>query len=331
MKSWWADRERLGDYADRFALRRSFNPSGDSYGFFDVASFNGRRIPVLGVVQEMKFDSLKSCSPDSMRDQMRAFILRYFMRISSFQRPEAYATERVCLPTAPERIGFGYSQHFYKFFGAEEAAAFSPEMAYEIVDLRDLFWKYEWILVKVDLYSFYLRFRPFGPNGLNLEAPLSESTYLVLTRDFIVDESSKQDGVIGRYGFGYALVKNPTPQLLAYGPGEFDLGFKTFEFTVLENGDTYVRMAFAINRPNRILNLPIDPVFTFIDAANLLTGGVAARRLCISRRELETTFLVQHYGQHYDMIVGALSTWSQLSDWLDERNLPDWVIKGTIA
>jgi len=46
---------------------------------------------------------------------------------------------------------------------------------------------------------------------------------------------------------------------------------------------------------------------------------------------METTFMVQHYGQHYDMIVGARSTWSQLDDWLDERNLPGWVIKGTIA
>jgi len=166
----------------------------------------------------MKFDSMKSSSPDRVRDQMSEFVLRYLMRISSFLFHDAYTTERVCLPTGPERIGFGYTQHLYKLLGAEQAAAFPPEMANQIIDLRELFWKYEWILVKVDLYSFYLRFRPFGPGAPSLEAPLRESTYLVLTRDFMLDDSSKQDRVIGRYGFGYAMVKNPEPRLLAYGP-----------------------------------------------------------------------------------------------------------------
>lgn len=331
LKSWWEERERMADYADRFELRRSFNPGGGSYGFFDLASIGGKRIPVLGVVQEMKFDTLKLGSPNRLREQMREFILRYFMRVSSFKRPDAYAGAGACRPLGPERIGFGYSQHYYKLYGAERAAAFPSDMANAIIDLRELSSKYEWILVNVDLYSFYLRFQPFGSDRPILEAPLSESTYLVLTRDFIVDESRRHDGIIGRFGFGYALIKNPTASLLAYGPGEFDLGFKSFEFTIFENGDSWVRMAFTTNRPSKIFNLPVDPVFTLIDLANLLTRGLAARRYCISRRELETNFLVQHFTQHYDMIVGALSTWSQVDDWLDEGSLPQWVVTGMAA
>jgi hypothetical protein len=75
----------------------------------------------------------------------------------------------------------------------------------------------------------------------------------------------------------------------------------------------------------------VDPVFAFIDAMNLLTAGAAARLFCVSHRDLETGFMVQHFMQHYDMIVGALSTWSQIHDWLDEAALPDWVKHGTVA
>jgi len=330
LKQWWEQRERYQNYPDRFDLRRSFNPAGASYGFFDTAPLSGGDEPVLGMVQEMRFDTAKAGPPDRMRDELRQFVLQYLMRLSSFKEPEAYSTAKSCGRTPPELAGFGYSQLYYKLFGAVSVSAFSPELKTRIVDLRETLSTYEWILLHVDLYSFNLRFQPFGPDALNLMLPLAESTYLVLNRDFLIDDSTEHDDVIGRYGFGYAVIKNPKERILAWGPGEFDVGFQNFEFTILSNGESSVRMAFVVNRPRRIFNAAVDPVYTFIDAANLLTAGAAARLWCISRRELEIRFMAQHYIQHYDMILGALSTWSQVRDWLDESQIPRWVLTGKV-
>src|SRR5262249_34373352 len=184
------------------------NPSGDSYGFFDVAEWDGAEVPVLGMVQEMKFDTAKCGSPDRVRREVRQFVLAYLMRVSSFRRPDAYAGAKPCIPANPERTGFGYSQYFYKPFGGD-AAAFPSTSRRRIVDLREYSTTYEWVLMRVKLYSFNLRFSPLGTDIPNLIVPLSESTYLVVNRDFVIDESVAREGSIGRYGFGYALVENP--------------------------------------------------------------------------------------------------------------------------
>src|SRR5258705_9589976 len=83
---WWEEREAHRDYAERFDLRRSFNPAGESFGFFDVAELGNKRVAVQGVVQEMKFDTPKLGPPERMRDQLRQFVLGYFMRVSSVKR-----------------------------------------------------------------------------------------------------------------------------------------------------------------------------------------------------------------------------------------------------
>jgi len=125
-------------------------------------------------------------------------------------------------------------------------------------------------------------------------------------------------------------------------------------------------MAFVSNRPDRIANVAIDPiewgfrfadlfslgmtsrlfgpfrdalgrlplrgafdpVYTLVDLANALSGEQAAQRWCISREQLEKDFLVRHFMQHYQAIVGSLLTWRQIPDWLDEARLPEWVVRG---
>ena len=75
-------------------------------------------------------------------------------------------------------------------------------------------------------------------------------------------------------------------------------------------------------------NITVDPVTAYITAANALTGNYAADALCISMEELEKLFLVQHFQQHYQTIVGSLETWRRFPDWLDQKSLPAWVISG---
>jgi hypothetical protein len=77
--------------------------------------------------------------------------------------------------------------------------------------------------------------------------------------------------------------------------------------------------------------ISFDPVFTGIDLLNLATLGQAARRLCISREQLEKLFLIFHYDQYYTMMTGSLLTWRQIADWRDEASLPEWVLSGRSA
>jgi hypothetical protein len=332
LKGWWEAREQADDFSDRFPLRRNVNPAAESYGFFDVAPAGGESRPILGMLQDFRFDTQKAGSPFRLRAEMREFVLRYLMRVSDFRLPSAYSDAGPCNSTAIEEQGFGYSQLFYKLSATGEIGRFPDETKYEVIDLRDLSWKYEWILLKVDLFDFTLHFQPFGFDRPRLLLPLPESTYVLVTRHFITDDDSEIGDTIGRYGFGYAILKNPIPsRYLAWGPGEFDIGFQAFDFRVQRNGDTSVRMPFVVNRPAKILNFTLDPISTLIDLSNLFTSGAAATRFCISHRALETDFLAQHFLQHYTMIAGALSTWSQVADWLDEGALPEWVKRGVLG
>ena len=74
-----------------------------------------------------------------------------------------------------------------------------------------------------------------------------------------------------------------------------------------------------------------DPVSVGVELINRMTGGFVARELCISKNQLERIFLTKHFEQHYDMMVGSLSTWRRISDWRDEGSIPDWVKIGESA
>jgi hypothetical protein len=266
------------------------------------------------------------------------------------------------------RAGFGYSQHYYKLRGSGVVGRFPGEQEFAVIDLREIGEKYDWVVLKVRIFDFNLTFTLPGPTPLQLVLPLAEESYLVLSRDFVADEDRPGAGVSGRYGFGYAFLKSPAGRdPIAYGPGHFEAAFKLIQFNLLDSGEVRVRMAFVANRPERVLNLSIapvdwgfgladllsfgwtsrvfapiksaldrlplrlggfDPINTYVTLANLLSGGGAAKDLCISQEQLDRDFLVQHVKQHYQMIVGSLLTWRQIPDWLDANGLPDWVRTG---
>jgi hypothetical protein len=310
---------------------------------------------------------------------MREFVLRYFMRVSDFREPEGYA-ELGRHPSSgwPELLswcpredvslkGFGFEQLYYKRRGTGEVGKFSAQERFAIVDLREIGRTYDWIVVKVCIFDFNFRFRPFGSGNPQIVVPLQEDSFLVLTRDFIQEQDDPEPGVLGRYGLGYAFIKNPSEGVLAFGPGEFDAAIERIDFEVRENGQTRVAMAFVANRPERLVNfsfdpfglglriadfaslglasrlfgpfwraldgiprprLELDPVYAYVDVMNLLTGGAAAEELCISRDQLDREFLVKHFMQHYQTVAGSLATWRLVRDWLDVASLPEWAIHG---
>jgi hypothetical protein len=387
IKKWWEQTEATHSYADRFETVNTFNRPDRSFAFFDQALLNGQPQPVMGDVIELFYDRPKAPTEPAasawMRDQIREFILHYFMRISDFRRPQAYVSPTHpapppwlrplswCPEAYPAQRGFGYEQYYYKLRDSGQVGKFPEAERFAIVDLRELEQKYEWIVLRVRIFDFNLTFRPLGQELPQVVVPLREHQWVVMSRDFILNEDYPEPGVLGAYGYGYAVFTNPADQsLLAYGPGYFDTGFTLFNFRVLASGETCVQLVFVVNRPTRILNLsfnPVtwsftladlvsfglpsrlfaplqamfaqlpgmgsgpDPVFSIIDMANLFTRGLAAQELCISRDDLEKAFLVQHFMQNYDLIVGSLQTWRQIPNWLDSAALPAWVVTGRNA
>jgi hypothetical protein len=375
LKRWWEQKNATGEYQERFSLIRDIHQPLSSFGFFDEALVGGRPLAVMGVVEEMIFDQPKQAPPERIRDEFREFLLRYFMRVSAFEKPTAYsdpgqpppATYQPGLSWCPwdkaQKRGFGFSQLYYQRVGSGAPGKFSRRDEFAIVDLRDIGPQYDWIMCKVRIYDFKLRFRPSGPRGPTLELPLKEHNYLVLSRDFVTCRDDPEPGVLGEYGLGYGLLRDTgEDSVFAYGPGRFCAGFQLINFRILASGESRARLVFVVNRPHRILDVTLDPVdwgfrlanfFSFgltsrlfapaqfllerlplrvsgldpvsayVALANLLTGGLAGEQLCVSRQQLEKDFLVQHFLQHYGLIVGSLRTWRQVPDWLDEAALPE--------
>jgi len=265
-------------------------------------------------------------------------------------------------------MGFGYSQHYYKLRGSGLVGKFPAGEEFAIVDLREIGEKYEWVVAKVSIFDFNISFRLGGPGSPQLVFPLKEENYLIISGDFITCKDEPGEGLLGEFGLGYSLINYTTDRsIFTYGPGRFEAGFQLIRFRMLEGGAIRVQLVFVANRPDRITNVDIDlvdwsfrladlfslgsasqifapvrdaleqlplrlngfdPVLTYVSLANLLTGGQAAQDLCISRERLEKDFLIKHFMQHYQMIVGTLLVWRQIPDWLDTAALPDWVITG---
>lgn len=381
LKRWFDATESIDGFADRFHVVREFNASDASFGFYDRVDLGGgRQIPVMGTVDNSTFDRPKQATSTLVRDELREFVLRYFMRVSDYRQPQAYVTEQEiratsgyvaglswCTGRQSSDVGFGFTQHYYKLRDTGAVGKFHRREHWTIVDLREIGARYEWIVLKVRIFNFNMTFRVLGSERAKLVLPLIEESYLVLSSDFVLNETDPEPGVLGKYGFGYAFVRNESAGLLAYGPGEFEAAIELIQFHVLASGETRAHLVFVVNRPDRIVNAtldpvalsfgaadlmslgavstvlgpikaalerlplrigPFDPISAYVTVANQLTSGLAAEDLCISREQLEKDFLVQHFMQHYQMLTGALLTWRRIPNWLDRDALPKPIITG---
>jgi hypothetical protein len=369
LKNWFAAAERANGFDQRFDLTRSFHRPETSYAFFGrLFTQEGGVLPVMGAVEEMFYDQTRTpndrrlASAHWMKEQVREFVLRYFLRISSFRPPEAYWKPEA----RADREGLGYIQLFAKPRGGDKIVRFASASQQTMVDVREIGPVYDWTVAKVQIFDFSFLV-PLIRDRAGMQFELHEDSYLILSPEFVVDIEEPATGVLGEYGFGYAFIRNPVPGPLAFGPGEFEAAYKTFVFRVLETGEVQLRMEFVVNRPSAALrvslnpakwgmaladaltfgrhaqaldrakraveaapgaSLHFDPVYPAIDLMNFLTGGYASREWGISRDALDRLFLLQHFHQHYRTVVGSLLNWRQIPNWLDTRNLPRWVVTG---
>ncbi|MGA2212236.1 MAG: hypothetical protein ABSH31_03080 [Bryobacteraceae bacterium] len=383
LKAWYEKASSDGTFAQRFDLARTENRPDQGFGFFDAIEIQGETKPVMGNYQEMFYDQPGAISAFddrqtlAWRKQVREFVLHYFMRVSSFSEPTAHIDSGYpdpsgylaglswCQPAARQQQGFGFSQLYCKSRDTGEILKFPAHERHAIVDLREVVKRYEWVILRVEIFDFELKVEPLGQGGPGVVLNLAEASYLVLAPEFVIDRETPGEAIRGRYGFGYAFIRNPKPGINAYGAGEFDAAFESIEFDVAATGKITVRIAFVSNRPEQVTNMKVnplqwayslantaslglaerllpgvkdalptfglgnfDPVNAYISLANTLTAGQAADMLCISRDQLDKRFLLQHFTQHYQTMVGSLMTWRQIPDWLDAKSLPLWVVTG---
>lgn len=369
-KRWLREKQASDSYTQKFPLVRTFNHPVTAFGFLDNINVDGTETPIMGSVSEETYDWVKPKGSTARCEEFREFVLRYFLRISDFRLPEAFASqqrsslpfmlEQLCWCMKPRntRAGFGYSQLYYKTTAGHKAGVFPDHARFRIVDLRDIGPKFEWVVLKVCIFDFDLGVGPFGKSGPEVRIPLNEESLVIISPEFVYDNTSCEPGIAGEFGFGYAVLQPSSRSLVAYGPGQFELGFSQFVFRILDTGEITIRRTFVVNRPSRILNIPlnplrfaemaanllaptqsarscflgpdfnIDPVFGFVALANALTLGFAGRVCCVSREQLERQMLVRHFMQDYQMIVGSLNTWRQIPDWKETASLPQWIVSG---
>ncbi len=253
-------------------------PEDTSYGFFDKVELSSAgEVPINGNVQEMFYDEPKTPADykgnvgEWMNQQVREFILRYFMRISDFRQPEPVAEEHPAAPPglgflsqfpkqAKDITGFGFSQLLYKRQGSDTAEKFSEAEGDKIVDLRRFAEELDWMVLKNPIFSFGFDAKPLGASGPHIRIPAKVFNYLVLSSDFVVHEENPEPGVLGRYGFGYAFVNDPEPSLYGYGPGRLQPAFEQLVWEVSDSGEVTVRATFVAREPKSILELSVDPL-----------------------------------------------------------------------
>lgn len=315
-----------------------------------------------------------------MQAQVREFVLHYFLRVSDYRLPQQVPNPdrkpagrfleflSQCPKSEQQREGFGFNQLFYKDAQSGEVKRFPEDKRCAIVDVRLLGEKYEWIVMKNPIFNFDLRLSPLGNEGPQFVLPLPESNYLVISKDFVIDEDRPEPGLRGRYGVGYAFINDPGPPgLFAYGPGQLEPAFEQLNWEINDDGEVVAKFFFVARQPQRILNVSLDPtrwgetfanllqldrppaflqqardamkrlslptptfdpVLSTVRLMNLLTANQAAERLCISRVQILKDLLYVHFMQHYQTAVGSLQTWRQITNWLDRSTLPDFVLTG---
>ncbi len=188
---WFRSAQRSRSFAHRFKLFDQLHRRDTNYGFLDDITVAGESFPVLGTAQTTNYAQpkmpptasaeAKQNSVEWMRGQVREYMLRYFMRVSSYRAPqftparpdrEAPAFLRrlpylVNLGAAGPvgRRGWGYRQLYYKRTDGE-VGKFDKSAQRKIVDVREIGAKYEWVILEVHVFDFDLSGAPpSSPTG----------------------------------------------------------------------------------------------------------------------------------------------------------------------
>ncbi len=317
LKRWWERIDAADAYQHKFREASVYRrPEDRSFGFFETADLAGGKTKVIGNVQQQLYHRPKVGTPGKVNEQIREFVLRYFMRISVYRtpqpEPEGHAAPGPLqylsqFPTAEDYKlqGFGYSQRYYKKRDTSKVQKFAEAHQNAILDLRDLHANYDWTLIRNPIVDFEMNIRPLGIRGPDLTLPIpSAANWLVMSPDTITIDENPGNGLLGRYGIGYSFMKDPgKPGMFAYGPGQLEPTVQTLIWEVHKNGDVIVRMSFVSGAPTAILNVSVNPLDWGFMATDLLTAGQFSSYLEPFRRAAN---MLPFSDVHFDPVYPAV-------------------------
>ncbi len=301
LRQWWNGVRKPDGLRERFPVARQIHRPDWNYGFLEKANLRQGRLPVAGVIQDQLYDypkvpgGMKSVDANWIRDQVKEFMLRYFMRLTHAAAPPPIARVpkkpppdsvkhlSMCDEDGPDAYGWGYEQCYYKLKRTSEIGKFPDDQRYETVDLLEIGRKYSWIVYAVNIFHFDLTIKLAGPKGPKVVIPQMQKVYAVLTPDYVVSEENPRPGVLGEYGYGYSVVPNPNDKgVFAAGPSSIQNTLETLRLTVLESGEVRAHMDFITPLPARILDFePVEWSFRLADA---LSFGMASSMLAPLKR-----------------------------------------------
>jgi hypothetical protein len=268
---------------------------------------------------------------------LREFVFGYYLRLAE-SRAFAHVEDRQRVPvpklldrlswrpeggfgpsmTLVKEDGFEFRQVFYKRMGTGEVGKFPADRQLNIVNMLSLGTEYEWLVLKTVILNSDVTLAPLGAAFPQLRLPVKMSSYLVLNRSYIEDSSYAEGPVRARFGVNYALVKDPAPSTIVYGPGHFDYAVQMNRFDVLANGRVQARLTLLGNQPKALLNVfGFDPVFGYVRAMNILTAGLASRVLSINRDQAVKFILFNHCSWVFNSVMQAFHGYHRVPDWLD--------------
>ena len=282
----WLDAERTSRiWMNRFPIARELHYPDLNFGFLMDANLRSGTLPVAGVCQDQLFAWPKApagCRQDlvKVRARLRDFIFHRFMGITheeSWTRAEGLGSGRRNPDSRQLVDGWGYEQVFYKLKGTGEVGRFPDNQQRCIVPLEEIGTKYAWIVFKVDIFHLNAPVNLLGlANGPRLTVSLQQPVYTVMTPDYLVDQEDPEPGVVGKYGYGYSVIPNPTyKSLLAVGPSSLTHTIERLTFRLLKTGEMRAHMDYVMPQPQRVLNL--DPVGWSFGAADRLSFGAASK------------------------------------------------------
>ncbi|MCP3963345.1 MAG: hypothetical protein GY719_36365 [bacterium] len=383
LKEWWDDVSSRDAFRNRFQLIKEFDQPDWSFGYLDEAPVG----PVMGEIQDLFYDRTKEPATAAaqeqgaewMNEQIREFVLKYFLRNTSSRLTEAYPETgnpapglgwvSQCPEDRNERKDIGFYQQFYREKDSGTIGRFSESASTRFVDVREIGSRYDWVVAKARLLDFQLTLYPLGRNLPPLTVvDHKEHLWVLFTPYFNTDDEKPEEGVLGEYGMGFAIIQPPASgDLVTIGPQVFHYGFNYFKFRVHDNGMVRARVVFCCNQLDGIFPLPVspvdwtmqlahlatfglssrllgplqerieriplskvtvDPVFSSIDFLNLLTGDALAKDYCISKEQIFKFILSKHATVFHQMVGDSVRVWRQIPDWLDTAALPRWVVEG---
>jgi hypothetical protein len=313
LRTWLNRKQVAGSFEKKFKEAYVHTrPEDHSFGFFDTATIDGKKIKVIGNVQQQLFHRPKEPSPEFVKQQIRAFVLRYFMRVSVIRTPQPHVEER---PDSPFEFlsqfpnedqyklqGFGYFQKYFKCAASGETRRFKQADETRIIELESLGPVYDWVMIRNPIVGFQMNIRPLGINGPELNIPIpSAKNWIIMSPRTVTIEDEAAGECIGRYGIGYAFMRDPgAPGIFAYGPGQLEPTIQLITWEVMRNGDVITKMTFVSGAPSAILNVSANPLEWGFTAANMLTADKfknllepfhkMVRRLPFSNRKFDPVY-----------------------------------------